>query len=516
MILATSLAPTTDMSAPPVSKRRIATNTIWNVGGQVLPLLVGIAVLPLLISKLGIDRYGFITLVWVLIGYAGLFDFGISRAMTRIVAHRLARGENQGALHVANVSTNYLLAFGLVLGVAMASFSELIVGRWLNIPPQLHQEALHSMWLLSASIPVVMLSTGYRGCLEAYQKFGLINMIRVVLGIATYLGPLVALMFSSRLEYVVAFVVFMRFVSNYVHSVVCRRHCGFVFRPAWPDASTSRELFALGGWISVSNLVSPLLTYLDRLILGGLVLIQMVAYYATSYDLVSKMLIIPFAMTAALFPVASGLAPGSDAVKNLYLGTVRVLFMVMFPVVFAVIALAKPGLQLWLGVDFAQHGAPVLQVLAFGILLNTLAQAPATMIQAAGHPKWMAIVHVIELPIFVLALWLLTREYGILGTAMAAAGRFGLDALILFVLATRNLIHIPFRFSALLTPLLVATVFLVTASIEKTALLSLLTVLIGIPLFAGYAWFVLLKKEERSRLIGLLASKAQALRKSAT
>ena len=516
MSLAPSLGPPTDMSATPISKRKLATNTIWNVGGQVLPLLVGIAVLPLLIHKLGIDRYGFITLVWVLIGYAGLFDFGISRAMTRIVAQRLARGDDQGALHVANVSTNYLLIFGVVLGAAMASFSELIVERWLNIPQALHQEALHSMWLLSASIPVVMLSTGYRGCLEAYQKFGLINLIRVVLGIATYIGPLIALMFSSRLEYVVAFIVLMRVVSNYAHAEVCRRHCGFVFRFGSPDAATSRELFGLGGWISVSNLVGPLLTYLDRLILGGLVMMHMVAYYATSFDLASKMLIIPFAITAALFPAASGLKPGSDAVKSLYLGTIRVLFVVMFPVVFTVIALAEPGLKLWLGADFAQHGAPVLKVLALGILLNTLAQAPATMIQATGHPKWMAILHVIELPVFILALWLLTREYGIMGTAMAAAGRFGLDALILFVLATRNLVHIPVRFLALLTPAIVAAILLVAAAIDKTTVLSLLTVLVGLPLFAAYAWFSLLKMEERSKLLGMLAGKALAQKKSAT
>lgn len=508
MSLARSLESPTEMSAPPVSARRIATNTLWNVGGQVLPLLVGIAVLPFLIKMMGIERYGFITLVWVLIGYAGLFDFGISRAMTRIVAQRLARGDSRGALHVANVSTNYLLIFGLILGVAMATCSELIVERWLNISPALHQEALHSMWLLSLSIPVVMLSTGYRGCLEAYQKFGLINLIRVVLGVATYIGPLVALMFSSRLEYVVAFVVLMRFVSNFAHAMVCRRHCGFVFRPRWPDAPTSKELFSLGGWISVSNLVSPLLTYLDRLILGGLVMMQMVAYYATSYDLISKMLIIPFAITAALFPVASGLTPGSDVAKKLYLGTIRVLFVVMFPVVFAVVALAEPGLQLWLGTDFARHGAPVLQVLALGILLNTLAQAPATMIQATGHPKWMAVLHVIELPVFVFALWVLTEKYGIMGTAMAAAGRFGLDALILFLLATRNLVHIPFKPMAVLPPAGVAALLLGAAAMEKAAWLSLLTAMAGVLLFAVYAWFLLLKQEERSRLLGFLMRNA--------
>jgi O-antigen/teichoic acid export membrane protein len=149
-----------------------------------------------------------------------------------------------------------------------------------------------------------------------------------------------------------------------------------------------------------------------------------------------------------------------------------------------------------------------MQVLALGILFNTLAQAPATMIQATGHPKWMAILHIIELPLFVLALWGLTHEYGIIGTAIASAGRFTLDSLILFVIATRNLVRIELRPVALITPVLVAAVMLVVAAVDKSLLFALLTVLIGVPLFAAYAWFSLLSGTERNKFISLLPRKA--------
>ena len=61
---------------------------------RLVPLLVGLAVLPLLIRTLGLDRYGFLTLVWVLVGYASIFDFGIGRVLIRVVALRLARGDD--------------------------------------------------------------------------------------------------------------------------------------------------------------------------------------------------------------------------------------------------------------------------------------------------------------------------------------------------------------------------------------------------------------------------------------
>ncbi len=50
------------------------------------------------------------------------------------------------------------------------------------------------------------------------------------------------------------------------------------------------------------------------------------------------------------------------------------------------------------------------------------------MIQAAGNPRWMAQLHLCELPVFLFALWWFTNRYGIIGTAIASALRYSLDA----------------------------------------------------------------------------------------
>ena len=83
-----SMSPPVPLHAPPPvpGRARLLANTGWNLAGQVVPLAVGIAVLPLLIRLLGLDRYGFLTLVWVLVGYASIFDFGIGRVLIRVVA----------------------------------------------------------------------------------------------------------------------------------------------------------------------------------------------------------------------------------------------------------------------------------------------------------------------------------------------------------------------------------------------------------------------------------------------
>ena len=479
---------------------RLLTNTSWNLAGQLLPLLVGIAVLPLLIRTMGLDRYGFLTLVWVLVGYAGVFDFGIGRALIRVVAQRLSLGDAAGARHVAHVGLTYLGIFGLAAAALCALLGDWAVAEWFKLPPELVPEARFAMWLLAASLPFVMLTAGFVSVLSAHQQFRGMNIARALMGVATYLGPLFVALWINRLDAVVGFVLLMRIAAAAVHAALTRRGCGFAFRPALPDRETTRELFAIGGWVSLSNIISPLLTYLDRLLLSALVPIRMVAYYAAPFDLTSKAMILPYALIAAQFPDAAGVAPNSEAAQRMLRQSIRLLFVMIFPLVFAIVALAWPGLSLWLGADFAANAALPLQLLALGVLLNALAQAPAMLIQAAGRPRVMALLHLAELPLFAALLYAMTQAWGIVGTAAAAALRNGLDAIAVMWLARREMASGEFEMANAVAPGLMAVALLALALLPRSLGESLALLVLGCSVFAVYSWRQLLMPHERLRL----------------
>src|SRR5258708_26912936 len=69
----------------------LAGNTFWNLVGTAFPLLVAIFCIPVLKRSLGTDRLGVISLAWVVIGYFGFFDLGLSRALTKLVAEKLGQ-----------------------------------------------------------------------------------------------------------------------------------------------------------------------------------------------------------------------------------------------------------------------------------------------------------------------------------------------------------------------------------------------------------------------------------------
>jgi len=75
---------------------RLAQSSLWNLLGQGVPIAAALVAIPLLVKGLGTERFGILTLAWVVIGYFSLFDLGMGRALTKVVAEELAAGRVAG------------------------------------------------------------------------------------------------------------------------------------------------------------------------------------------------------------------------------------------------------------------------------------------------------------------------------------------------------------------------------------------------------------------------------------
>ena len=492
---------------------KLLRGSAWNLAGLAVPLLVAIVSIPWLIRWVGLERFGFIALAWVLIGYASLFDLGIGRALIRTVSAKLASGDAVGAAASGRTGLSFLLLFGLLAGALMALLTSALVSHVLVVPPALQGEAHDAMWLLALSLPFVMITNGYVGVLSAHQAFKLLNLIRASFSVLSYLLPLaLAAAGWVSLPAVVGTILCLRIVGTLAFALACRRRFGFGWSVDRPDRALTLELLSLGGWMSVSNLVSPLLSYLDRLLIGTLVPLRGVGIYAAPYDLLSRMMAIPYAVVAAFFPIATALQAGSPMAAKALCDISRYLFLLMFPLLFATMVLAHPAMTLWLGPEIGPQAATVLQILVLGVFFNALAQGPATLIQAAGRPRDMAILHLVELPLFLLLLWQLTARWGITGTAVAASLRFSLDAGAVLVLALRGLVARPWPWRGAVLPALMAALLFAAALPCRTWGVAAAVLVPGGALFALLAWKRLLPPSERLRIVALLGPRGRRWR----
>jgi O-antigen/teichoic acid export membrane protein len=480
------------------SGRLLARNTIWNLIGNGAPMIVAVFSMPILIRGLGKDRFGVLALAWGLIGYASLFDMGLGRALTQLVAKKLGEGDDKQISTLVSTSLLLMLAMGVVGTAVIGGLAPWLIHRMLKIPEGLQPEALRSFYLLALSVPIVISTAGLRGLLEAYQRFGIINALRAPMGIFAFAGPLLVLPFSKSLSAVVAVLVIGRFLAWCAHLFFCLRVIPSLLSGVLWQRSAVGPLMRFGSWMTVSNIVGPLMVTFDRFVIGSLLSVGAVAYYTTPYEVISKLWLIPASLLSVMFPAFStSFVQDRNRAAMLYARSVKYLLLALFPLILLIVALAQDGLTIWLGADFAQQSTRVLQWLAVGAFINCLGSSPFAVVQGAGRPDLTAKLHLIELPLYILALFWLTKTKGIEGAAIAWTVRVAIDAAALFVIAKRFL---PVRSSAELRTIIMfasAMAIFVFATFLRnweTRGLFVLSTFLG---FVLVAWFLVLSPEER-------------------
>lgn len=418
----------------------LARNAVLNLIGQGAPMLVALFAIPLLIHGLGVDRFGVLTLAWMVIGYFSLFDLGLGRALTQVISEKLGSEREEEIPALVWTGLALMVVLGVFGALVVFLLSPWLVHSILKVPLGLQAETLHAFYLLAASIPIVISTAGLAGVLSALQRFDILNAIRIPMGIFSFLGPLLVLPFSKSLFLVTAVLMAGRVVAWTIHLAMCLRVMPALRSELSLQRSVVMPLFHFGGWMTVTNVVGPLMVYLDRFVIAAVLSVTAVAYYATPYELVTKLWIIPGAIVGVLFPAfATSYVKDRQRTALLFVRGTKYVFLALFPVTLTIVAFAHEGLSFWLGAEFAQNSAPVLQWLAVGVLINSLAHTPFALIQGAGRPDLTAKLHLLELPIYLLVLWWLLPQYGILGAAIAWTARVTLDAVILFWLAQRFL-----------------------------------------------------------------------------
>jgi O-antigen/teichoic acid export membrane protein len=421
-------------------RRSIARNTILNFGGLSLPLLVGVAVMPIITSNMGAVRFGLLGLTLALLEYSGLFDLGLGRATTKHVAEKLATGEDEIS-HLVIGSVLSQLAFGAVGGILFALAAPILATQVFVIPADMMAEAISVFRVLGALVPATLLLVSLRGVLEAAHRFDLSNAVRIPSSLTSFLIPAIA----SSNGYTLPAIMGMFFVARIffcILSAIAVKRALPQLKFALPDDwSVLRPLLAFGGWMSVSNVVSPLLIYLDRFMLGAFVGLSAVGYYTAPFDGVVRMLIVPGSLVNALFPSVSAMhATGDrDGIKRVFSKAVRNMSLVLAVPALVLMLFGPMLLRFWLGETFAASGGTAVRILAFGVLMNSLAHVPSSFIVAIGRPDVNAKFHMLELLIHIPIAWWLIHKFGVTGAAIAWTIRVTFDAGLLFTALARLL-----------------------------------------------------------------------------
>jgi O-antigen/teichoic acid export membrane protein len=409
--------------------RTLKTNFSINVFGAIVPLAVALVTVPIYMRHIGDARYGVLSIVWVLLGYFGFLDLGLSRAAANALAR--LRGAPQQARARVLVTTLVLnLGLGLFGSLCLAIFGSYLLQHVLAVPEVLKPEIAQAFPWIVGLFPLALVSGVGIGALESRERFLLANVLQVSgMSLGQIVPVILAVTVSPSLALVIPAAAMARALTVAAILVAVYRDEGPLSLTAF-DRQQAKKLLSYGGWISVSGIVGPILTSLDQFVIGSVLNVTAVAHYAVPMNLVTRSQVFAAALTRTLFPRMSNAGPdealslASRALLSLAYGygVICAPAIILTPVFF----------KYWIGADFGAVATPVAQILFFGAWINGLAFVPFGLLQSQGRPDVTGKFHAAEVLPFIGILWGLTSAYGITGAALAWDLRCAADAACLF------------------------------------------------------------------------------------
>jgi O-antigen/teichoic acid export membrane protein len=422
-------------AAPTRQKRtdhpmKLALNSLQTLATAGIPMIVGLISVPLYLHAIGAERYGALMIAWLLLGYFGQADFGIGRAITQRIS--AMRGAERASMAAAIWSALFsVLAFGL-LGAALiyGAASYFFAGPF-RVEESLRLELLDARWLLALCNPVVAVTGVAGGALMGLERFRSVSVGNLVSSLSSQILPLlVALQWSTDLQVLVAAALAGRLIGLVIIASDTWRTFLRHERIS-PSAAELKGLARFGSWIMVTALVGPLMTMADRFVIGAALGAVAVAAYAIPMGIALRTMILPMSVAQALFPRLA--SEEHERAAELSREAVVFLGQVYAPVVIGLNCLAAPLLHLWLGSQLDVRSIVIAQIVLTGFWTNAIANVPYALIQARGNPRFTALIHIAELPFYLVMLYAFGTVWGLAGVAAAFSLRCAIDCLILML-----------------------------------------------------------------------------------
>ncbi|RJL38794.1 flippase [Pectobacterium carotovorum] len=404
-------------------------NSFYNILGYAIPTIIAIPSLGFLARTLGSERFGIYTLAIALIGYASIFDAGLTRAVVREIA--LYRDDYDEKKNIISTSASTVFFLGL-FGSLMLFLNSSLIAHLLNISPQYQEEVIKSFKLLSIAVPIFLLNQIWLSTLEGDEKFLNINIQKwISSSVIAGLPALFVMIYSPTLFWAVLGLLCGRILSLIVTFILNHRvivSAGIRF-----NYSSFLRMIKFGGWITVSNFISPMMSYFDRFIVSNISGASVVAFYTAPAEMISRLSVIPAALSRAIFPKLSFSTNELEKRKLIRLAYIM-LIVSCVPIALFGMYFSNEILVLWLGGNFSGTPATILCILLVGFCFNCFAHIPYASIQAMGKSKITALIHMIEFLPYVAVLYFLVNTYGIVGAAVSWSLRVVLDFIFLFII----------------------------------------------------------------------------------
>lgn len=92
----------------------LARNSLYNIITQVLVSVAAVVSIPTVVHGIGEEQFGLLTMIWLVVGYFSVLDFGVGQASIKFLSEQFARGDRAQAASTVWVAAGASALFGVV------------------------------------------------------------------------------------------------------------------------------------------------------------------------------------------------------------------------------------------------------------------------------------------------------------------------------------------------------------------------------------------------------------------
>lgn len=401
-------------------------NFIYSFLGLVVPIAISIPVIGALARLLGSDYFAVFLLYFALIGYSSVLDAGVSRALVLFISKN---DDFNSRKEFYNTSLVFTFFIACVVSVSLFLLDNVFFNLF-GLPNEDFYIFVESFFWVCISIPFYVVSVICTAYYEGIQDFRRINILKIIFNPLVSIIPLLMVVFfdlgivGASLGVFIARVIVFSFVFFGILNVFDVR--SFKIKRLFLMLSYS-------GWITISNVVGPLMSFCDRFILSFFNGVAGSAYYVAAADFSQRFGVFAGAIDKVLFPIFSKNKSSDREQNRAFIFSFVILFIFLMPVI-----IFSPWLlELWLGDAFNPESGFVVQVLMTSLMFFSFSVIPYSYIQARGYSKLTALLHFYEFIPFVFILMVSSYNYGALGVAICVLGRGIFEFFFLFWVAKK-------------------------------------------------------------------------------
>ncbi|HZA88856.1 MAG TPA: oligosaccharide flippase family protein [Solirubrobacterales bacterium] len=421
------------IAQPPELFARVGFNGL----AQLAPVVVVLAITPLLLDRLGLDRFGIWSVALVVLSTLRLLDGGIAASMMRFYAIHAAEDERVEAGRLLVGSLLFLTVVGAVLTAVMFPLAPSIAGT-LDIPAGLEGEATVVLRWVPGLAALALMSESTSGLLIGHGRFRSLAATMWTSAGAFALAVVVLVQPGAHLEALMVATA-VRFGTLVGANLLFAAGHVSIRWPLLPSSATAKEIGRYSSWMQLSAVTGFANVQLDGLIIAAFLPVRYVGLYQIGMQVASAVRSLPlFAFPPLLTRLTTTFRlQGRDETVTEF-GTLERRWL---PAVlgYGVAATAAVGfaVPVWLGDRYALAGVVAAVLLAGYTVHVGLTGMRTCYVRAVGNPAletrcstaWTVVNLALTVPLVLL--------FGVVGvvTATAVAGTV---ASVYFVVLCRN------------------------------------------------------------------------------